>query len=122
MATHSSISCLENSMDTGAWWLTVLAVAKSQTGKKERKEEKSHLTLCDPVDCSPPSSSIHEGKNTGVGCHFLLQGIFPTQRSNPGLPHCRQTQTQVLPIAGRCFNLWVTREALLSAKHFHFSG
>ena len=26
-----------------------------------------------------------EGKNTGVGCHFLLQGIFPTQRSNQGL-------------------------------------
>ena len=31
------------------------------------------------------------GKNTGVGCHFLLQEIFPTQGSNPGLPHCRQT-------------------------------
>ena len=30
------------------------------------------------------------GKNTGMGCHFLLQGIFPTQGSNPGLPHCRQ--------------------------------
>ena len=31
------------------------------------------------------------GKNTGVGCHFLLQGLFPTQVSNPSLPHCRQT-------------------------------
>ena len=31
-----------------------------------------------------------QGKNTGVGCHFLLQGIFPTQGSNPGLLHCRQ--------------------------------
>ena len=30
------------------------------------------------------------GKNTGVGCHFLLQGIFPIQGLNPGLPHCRQ--------------------------------
>ena len=30
------------------------------------------------------------GKNTGVGCHFLLQRIFLTQGSNPGLPHCRQ--------------------------------
>ena len=29
------------------------------------------------------------GQNTGVGCHFLLQGIFPTQGSNLGLPHCR---------------------------------
>ena len=49
-------------------------------------------TLCDPMDCSPPGSSIHgdsPGKNTRVGCHALLQGIFPTQGSNPGLPHCR---------------------------------
>ena len=30
------------------------------------------------------------GKNTGVGCHFLLQGLFPTQGLNPGLQHCRQ--------------------------------
>ena len=30
------------------------------------------------------------GKNTGVGSHSLLQGIFSTQGSNPGLPHCRQ--------------------------------
>ena len=30
------------------------------------------------------------GKNTGVGCHFLLQGIFLTEESNPGLLHCRQ--------------------------------
>ena len=30
------------------------------------------------------------GKNTGVGCCFLLQGIFPIQGLNPGLPHCRQ--------------------------------
>ena len=28
------------------------------------------------------------GKSTGVGCHFLLQGIFPTQGSNSGLQHC----------------------------------
>ena len=37
-------------------------------------------TLCDPVDCSPPGSSCpwdSPGKNSGVGCHFLLQGIFP---------------------------------------------
>ena len=30
------------------------------------------------------------GKSTGVGCRFLLQGLFPTQGSNPGLPHGRQ--------------------------------
>ena len=50
-------------------------------------------TLCDPMDCSPAGSSvlgIFPGKNIGVGSHFLLQGIFPTQGSNPGLLHCRQ--------------------------------
>ena len=50
-------------------------------------------TLCDPMDCSSPSSSVHgdsPDKNTRVGCHVLCLGIFPTQGSNPGLPHCRQ--------------------------------
>ena len=41
-------------------------------------------TLCDSMDCSPP------GKDTRVGCHFLLQRIFPTQGSSLGLLHCRQ--------------------------------
>ena len=45
------------------------------------------------MDSSPPASSVQgdsSGKNTGVGCHALLQGIFPTQGSNPGLPLCRR--------------------------------
>ena len=45
------------------------------------------------MDGSPPGSSVpgdSPGKNTGVGCHARLQGIFPTQGLNPGLPHCRQ--------------------------------
>ena len=49
-------------------------------------------TLCNPMDCSPPGSSVHgdsPGKNTGVGCYAFLQGIFLTQGSNPGLPRCR---------------------------------
>ena len=53
---------------------------------------KSCPTFCDPMDCSPPGSSVHgdsPGKITGVGCHALLQGIFLIQGSNPGLPHCR---------------------------------
>ena len=41
-----------------------------------------------PIRLLCPWSS--PGKNTGVGCHALLQGIFPTQGSNPGLLHCRQ--------------------------------
>ena len=41
---------------------------------------------CDPIDCSPPGSLCPRDspvKDTGVGCHFLLQRIFPTQESNP---------------------------------------
>ena len=52
-----------------------------------------NLTLCDPMDCSLPGSSVHgdsPSKNNGVGCHTLLQGIFQTQGLNPGLLHCRQ--------------------------------
>ena len=48
-------------------------------------------TLCDPMDCSLPGSSVHGIFQAIVlYCHFLLQGIFPTQGSNPGLPHCGQ--------------------------------
>ena len=50
-----------------------------------------HGGLCDPMDCSPPGSSVHggaPGKDTRVSCHALLQGIFLTQGLNPGLPHC----------------------------------
>ena len=41
-------------------------------------------TLCDTMDCSLTGSSVHGflGKNTGVGCHFFLQGIFLMQWSN----------------------------------------
>ena len=50
-------------------------------------------TLCKPMGCNPPGSSVHgdsPSKNNGVGCHAVLQGIFSIQGSNPGLPHCRQ--------------------------------
>ena len=50
-------------------------------------------TLCDPMVCSMPGSSVHgdsPGKNTGVSWHVLLQGIFPTQGLNTGLLHCRR--------------------------------
>ena len=43
-------------------------------------------TLCHPMDCSPPGSSVHDssGKNTGVGCHSLLQGNLPDPRIETG--------------------------------------
>ena len=54
---------------------------------------QSCATLCNPTDCSPPGSSVHgdsAAKNTGVDCHSLLQAIFPTLESNPGLPYSRR--------------------------------
>ena len=105
------------------------------------------LTLCHPMDCSPPGTSVHgdsPGKNSGVGCHALLQGILPTQISNPGLPPCRQilyrlshqgspripewvaypfskgsswhrSWTEVSCIAGGFTTSWATREARVLA-------
>ena len=55
-------------------------------------------TPCNLMDCGPPGSSVHgdsPGKNIGVDCHALLQGIFPTQGSNPGLLHCWQILYQL---------------------------
>ena len=107
-----------------------------------------YSTLCDSMDCSPPGSSVHgdsPGKNTGVSCHALLQGIFPTQGSNPGLSHCMRIlyhlnhqgssrilkwvvylfsrgffgprkQTGVSCIAGGFFTSCSTREALLNSR------
>ena len=51
-----------------------------------------------PMDCSLPGSSVHgdsPGKNTGMGCHALLQGTFPPQGSNQSLLHCRQILYQL---------------------------
>jgi len=46
-------------------------------------------TLCNPMDCSLPASSVHgdfPGKNTGVGCHAFLQGNFPDPGIEMGSP------------------------------------
>ena len=73
----------------------------SQKKKKKKKVAKLpnpnpdaqlYPTL-QPHVCSLPDSIVHgifPGMNTGVGCHFLFQGIFLIQESNPGLLHCRQ--------------------------------
>ena len=106
-------------------------------------ESKSHSVMSDflwPHRLYPWNSP---GQNTGVGSLSLLQGIFPTQGSNPGLPHCRQilyqlshkgsprtlewvaypfssgsswprNWTGVSCIAGRFFTNWAMREACKS--------
>ena len=59
-------------------------------------------TLCNPTGYSLPGSSGWDspGKNTGVGCHCLLQGVFPTQRSNPGLLALQADSLPAEPLAG----------------------
>ena len=67
-----------------------------------------------------PLSMDSPGKNTGVGSLFLPQGIFPTQGSNPGLPHCRRILYQLshqgsLKIMETSFKRSHARTATLSA-------
>ena len=72
------------------------------TCKHMRARRQSSLTLCDPMNCSPPGllcSWDSPGKNTGVGCHFLLQVIFPTQGSNSHLLNLLHWETGSLPLA-----------------------
>ena len=57
-----------------------------------------------PLLCNPNSP----GQNTGVGCLSLLQGTFPTQGSNPGLPHCRQILYQLSHRGSPRIMEWVT--------------
>ena len=60
----------------------------------------SYPTVCNPMDCSLPSFSVHGnslGKNTGMGCHPLLQGIFPTQGLNGIKPRSPALQVGSLP-------------------------
>ena len=61
---------------------------------------KSCLTLCDPMDYKPARLLCpwdFPGKNTGVRCHFLPPGIFPTQRLNPYLLYLLYWQADSLP-------------------------
>ena len=54
------------------------------------------------------------GKSTGVGCHFLLQRIFPTQGLNLGLPHCRQMlyrfSHQAKLFSNLCYSLYIKEQ------------
>ena len=56
------------------------------------------------------------GKNTGVDCHFLLQGIFLTQESNLNLLHCLHGQASSLPLAPPGKSLYATYVILIDLK------
>ena len=65
--------------------------------ENQRKEEsESHSVMSTSLQPHKPYRPWNSpGQNTGVGTLSLLQGIFPTQGSNPGLPHCRQILNQL---------------------------
>ena len=67
------------------------------------------------MDCSPPGPSVHgdsPGKNTGVGCHALIQGIFPTQESNPCLSSLALASSSLaLAPPGKPLGNWVKQTA-----------
>ena len=86
---------------------------------------KSCPAVCDPMDLQPTRLLcpwVSPDKNTGVGCHFLLQGIVPAQGSNPSLPCLLHWQVDSLPLShlGSSFPLcswiislyWLIRFAL----------
>ena len=72
-------------------------------------------------DCGPPGSSVHgilQEKNTRVGCHSLLHGIFLTQGSNLDLLHCGQIVYRLR--LGR--NFLISGKALISISHLKRLG
>ena len=81
----------------------------------------SHVQLCSPMDSSPPGFSVHgdsPGKNTGVGCCFLLQGIFPIQGWKPCLLGLLYWQTDSLPLSRQGSPTQNTAEGIFFESHF----
>ena len=128
MATHSSIFAWKTpwtkepgqlqfigSHRVRHQWSGTCAAFKTRNNDKRGSTAKVLVaqlcpTLCDPMDYNPPGSSVHgdsPDKNTEKGCH--VQGIFPTQGSNPGLPHCRQILYRLSHKRG-IQNLWPVQD------------
>ena len=118
-------SCLENPMDRRAWWATVHGVAKNQTRLtfsfffclklsswyqySEVLVAQLCLTLCDPMNCSPPGSSIH-----GILQARTLKWVAIPFSRGSSWP---RDQTWVSSIAGRFFTVWATKEVPASTQY-----
>ena len=79
---------------------------------------KSCLSLCNSMNYRPPGyprDFVHE--NTGVGCQFLLQGIFLTQELNLSLLHCRQILLSLSHQRSPFFLLFLTYLSFLVSPH-----
>ena len=68
----------------------------------------SVFCICAAPRRSLPGPSVHAtlGKNTGMSCHFLLQGVFLTQELNLGLLHCRQVLLHCLSHQRSCYCIY----------------
>ena len=80
-------------------------------------------TLCYPTECCLPGFSVCEdspGKNSGVGCHALLQGIFPTQETKPGSP-ALQVDSLPAELPGKPPDslAWALPQPDAPCSHFH---
>ena len=87
-----TVGCTESSSVHGILQARILAAAA--------KLLQSCPTLCDPREGSAklPRPWDSPGKNTGVGCHFLLQGMFLSPGANPCLLHLLRWQVGSLPL------------------------
>ena len=109
-------SCLENPRDGGARWAAIYGVAQSWTQLKRLSSSSNECVVLSRACVLSHFSSIRPfvnlwtvatrllcpwdspGKNTGVGCHAILQGIFLTQGSNPHLLNLLHWQADSLPL------------------------
>ena len=116
MATHSNIL---------AWRIPW---TEEPDGLQSMGSQRVGHYWIDTMDCSVPGSSVHgdsPGKNTGVGCHALLQGIFPTQGLNslhwkvgslPRTPAGKPKQAGKSILFSYQVNLQVTRLTIFARK------
>ena len=122
-------SSAENSKDLGKWGVGIECAKPWNLCNQSARCSVTQAcpTLCDPTDCSSPGSSVHDSpdKNAGVGCHALLQGIFPprdrarismspaladgffttsatwdAQSTNPSPPLCPKSVLVKIPLCG----------------------
>ena len=82
-----------------------------------RSVSQSCPNLCHSIDCSPQGSPVQgnfPGKNTGVDCHFFIQGIFTTQGLNPCLFHLLHWQANSLPLrhVGRPYSYHANKQII----------
>ena len=102
---HSTTLTSQRQNNKRSWWVVKMLVEIKFVDKNGTNPSKRVNVSCSVVPSFlrphwlQPTRLLcpwdFPGKDTGVGCYFLLQGIFPTQGSNPGLLHCRQILYQL---------------------------